>query len=551
MDFHKRILVWLPLIMAGCIALGIVLGGYFYYSGQRNLNFNLNGSNKIDNILNIIEGNYVDSLEMHDLIEKSIPSIFKELDPHSVYIPASDLQTVNEELEGSFSGIGIQFNMISDTITVVGVISGGPSEKAGILPGDRIITIEDSTFIGVSTEKVMKNLRGEKGSKVRVGVQRSSSPKLLDFVITRGDVPVNSVEASFVTGDDVGYIKVGKFGRTTYEEFITAIAALRSKGAKGLIVDLRGNSGGYMEAAINMINEFLPKGRLIVYTEGRNFPRSDFYSNGSGIAQNLPLVVLMDEWSASASEIFAGAIQDNDRGCIVGRRSFGKGLVQNQIGLSDGSAVRLTIARYFTPSGRSIQKKYELGKGDDYERDIVNRFTHGEFDNKDSIKFDHSEIFQTVNGREVYGGGGIMPDFFIPRDTSGITSYYTSLVNKGIIYEFAFQFTDRNRDLLKQYKSAGALKSYLDSLPLVDEIADFAAERGIRRRPVLLNISRDLLRTQIEALIARNTLGENAFYEIYNEDDSAFKKAIELIKEGGCLPPFPTDVKGNQEGLAA
>ena len=546
MDSHKRFFIWLPLIMAGCVVLGITIGGYFYYSGQRDLNFKFNGGNKIDDILNIIESNYVDSLEMYDLVENSIPSIFKELDPHSVYIPASDLQTVNEELEGSFSGIGIQFNMISDTITVVGVISGGPSEKAGILPGDRIITIDDSTFVGVSTEKVMKHLRGEKGSKVRVGVQRSSASKLLDFIITRGDVPVNSVEASFVTGDDVGYIKVGKFGRTTYDEFITAIADLRNKGAKGLIVDLRGNSGGYMDAAINMINEFLPKGRLIVYTEGRNFPRSDFFSNGSGIAQNLPLVVLMDEWSASASEIFAGAIQDNDRGCIVGRRSFGKGLVQNQIGLPDGSAVRLTIARYFTPSGRSIQKKYELGKGEDYERDIVNRFTHGEFDNKDSIKFDHSEIFHTVNGREVYGGGGIMPDFFIPRDTSGITSYYTSLMNRGVIYEFAFQFSDKNRDSLKQYKSVHALKEYLDSLPLVDDIANFAAERGIRKRPVLINISRDLLQTQIEAFIARNTLGENAFYEIFNEDDPAFKKAMELIKSGGCVPPFPTDIKENE-----
>ena len=546
MDSHKRFFIWLPLIMAGCVVLGIAIGGYFYYSGQRNLNFKFNGGNKIDDILNIIESNYVDSLEMYDLVENSIPSIFKELDPHSVYIPASDLQTVNEELEGSFSGIGIQFNMISDTITVVGVISGGPSEKAGILPGDRIITIDDSTFVGVSTEKVMKHLRGEKGSKVRVGVQRSSASKLLDFIITRGDVPVNSVEASFVTGNDVGYIKVGKFGRTTYDEFITAIADLRNKGAKGLIVDLRGNSGGYMDAAINMINEFLPKGRLIVYTEGRNFPRSDFFSNGSGIAQNLPLVVLMDEWSASASEIFAGAIQDNDRGCIVGRRSFGKGLVQNQIGLPDGSAVRLTIARYFTPSGRSIQKNYELGKGEDYERDIVNRFTHGEFDNKDSIKFDHSEIFHTVNGREVYGGGGIMPDFFIPRDTSGITSYYTSLVNRGVIYEFAFQFSDKNRDSLKQYKSVHALKEYLDSLPLVDDIANFAAERGIRKRPVLINISRDLLQTQIEAFIARNTLGENAFYEIYNEDDPAFKEAMALIKNGSCVPPFPTDIKENE-----
>ncbi|MDD6211316.1 MAG: S41 family peptidase [Bacteroidales bacterium] len=536
---NNKFIVWMPVVMALCIVAGIFLGSYLLRSDLRSNFLKFRGGNKIDNVLDIIETNYVDTLKMSDLVEKAIPSIFKELDPHSVYIPAADLQMVNEELEGSFSGIGIQFNMISDTITVVGVISGGPSEKVGILPGDRIVMIEDSLFVGKTTEKVMQSLRGEKGSKVKVGVQRGSSPKLIDFEITRGDVPVNSVEAAFPIDENIGYIKVGKFGRTTYDEFITAIAKLENQNVDGLIVDLRGNSGGYMDAAINMINEFLPKGRLIVYTEGKNFPRSDAFANGTGIAQNIPLVVLMDEWSASASEIFAGAIQDNDRGSIVGRRSFGKGLVQNQIPLSDGSAVRLTIARYFTPSGRSIQKQYELGKSDDYEQDILNRYAHGEFDNKDSIKLDHSETYQTFGGREVYGGGGIMPDYFIPRDTSGMNSYYSSLANKGIIYEFTFQYTDKNRAKLKEFKTVKNLINYLNTQPMLEEIADFAFTKGIKKRPRLLEESKDLLLNQINALIARNMLGENAFYEIYNQKDPSVNQAIKLIKEGKSIPALP------------
>ncbi|MGL4326378.1 MAG: S41 family peptidase, partial [Tannerellaceae bacterium] len=382
----KKVAIWLPIIIASSIALGIFVGNVYKsrnLSGSKGIP---SGEGKLDAILNIIDRQYVDTIDVNEIVEEAIPKIFSELDPHSAYIPAKDLQMVNEDLEGSFSGIGIQFNYQTDTVVVVSVITGGPSDKIGLLPGDRIISVNDSTIAGVkaSTEKVMKMLRGPKDSIVKLGVQRNTSPELLSFDVTRGDIPVNSVDASFEVDKGIGYIKINKFGRNTYQEFITALAELKAKGCKSFVIDLRSNGGGYMDAAINMVNEFLPKDRLIVYTEGKSFPRRDVFSNGTGTAQEDQVVVLMDDFSASASEIFAGAIQDNDRGTIIGRRSFGKGLVQEQIPLSDGSAIRLTIARYFTPSGRSIQKEYQRGAGEEYEQELYNRFLHGEFDSKDS-----------------------------------------------------------------------------------------------------------------------------------------------------------------------
>jgi len=533
---NKKRHAWVPLLVTLSIIAGIFMGIYISsYTGSSQILPGFKGNNKIDQVFGIINSDYVDTIKVDDLIEKTIPAIFKELDPHSVYIPAADLQSVNEELEGSFSGIGIQFNIITDTITVVGVISGGPSEKMGILPGDRIVTIDDSLFIATTNEKVLKSLRGPKGSKVNIGIARMGTEELIPFDITRDDIPVYSVDASFVT-NGIGYIKVSKFGRTTHSEFITAIARLKIQGAEGFVVDLRSNSGGYMDAAINMVNEFLGDREMIVYAEGKNYPRYNFHSNGTGVVPQDGLVVLMDEWSASASEIFAGAIQDNDRGSIVGRRSFGKGLVQNQIDLADGSAVRLTIARYYTPSGRSIQKGYELGKGDDYEMDIQHRYEHGEFENRDSIKLDESKVFYTKGGREVFGGGGIMPDYFVPFDTTGVTSYYTSLRNRGIIYEYTFQFVDKNREKLKEYKTPEALTAYLNTLPLVDEVADFAVQKGIKKRVTLLAISQQLIRGQINAYIVRNALDENAFYKVLYENDPALNKAIKLIKNGESKP---------------
>ena len=390
--------------------------------------------------------------------------------------------------------------------------------------------------------KVMKKLRGLKDSKVDLGVKRSSAKKLLTFTITRGDIPVNSVDVSFKINDKTGYLKISKFGRNTYNEFMNALAKLRKEGADRYIIDLRGNTGGYMDAAIKMVNEFLPKDQLIVYTEGKAFPRNEgneAYSDGTGAFQNNQMVVLMDEWSASASEIFAGAIQDNDRGTIVGRRSFGKGLVQQQIPFSDGSAIRLTIARYYTPSGRSIQKEYKMGDIEDYNQDLMNRFLHGEFDTKDSIKLNDSLSYETRNGRIVYGGGGIMPDIFVPRDTIGVTSYLNNVVNNGIIYQFALEYTNKHRKELSQFKDYGSLLQYLKREPLLDEFVAYAASKGVKPRPVYINISRKIINNQLHAYIARNLLGDEAFYPILMLEDKTFLKAVDILDENKGFPEIP------------
>ena len=391
-------------------------------------------------------------------------------------------------------------------------------------------------------DKVMKKLRGLKDSKVDLGIKRSSAKKLLNFTITRGDIPVNSVDVSFKINDKTGYLKISKFGRNTYNEFMNALAKLRKEGADRYIIDLRGNTGGYMDAAIKMVNEFLPKDQLIVYTEGKAFPRSEgneAYSDGTGAFQNNQMVVLMDEWSASASEIFAGAIQDNDRGTIVGRRSFGKGLVQQQIPFSDGSAIRLTIARYYTPSGRSIQKEYKMGDIEDYNQDLMKRFLHGEFDTKDSIKLNDSLSYETRNGRIVYGGGGIMPDIFVPRDTIGITSYLNNVVNYGIIYQFALEYTNKHRKELSQFKDYGSLLQYLKRKPLLDEFVIYAASKGVKPRPVYINISRKIINNQLHAYIARNLLGDEAFYPILMLEDKTFLKAVDILDENKGFPEIP------------
>ncbi|MCI7009170.1 MAG: S41 family peptidase [Parabacteroides sp.] len=537
MSKQSRLGVWLPVIIAASIALGIFIGNH-YLSITQGKRRNYMSGNKINAILDMIDEQYVDTVNMRDLVESTIPKIFGELDPHSVYIPAEEASAVNEELEGSFSGIGVTFNMQTDTILVISVINGGPAEKAGLLPFDRIITINDSVFSGVkkNQNEIMKTLRGAKNSTVRLGVKRGNEPDLLAFEVTRGDVPVNSVDVAYEVAKGIGYIKVSKFGRNTYNEFITAIAKLKQLDCHAFVVDLRGNTGGYMEAAINMINEFMPKGRLIVYTEGKAFPRSDVYANGTGTCQQDPIVVLTDETSASASEIFSGAIQDNDRGMIVGRRTYGKGLVQTQLALSDGSEMRLTIARYYTPSGRCIQKKYEKGNNEEYDQDIYNRYMHGEFDSADSIKLDDSLRYQTIGGRVVYGGGGIMPDIFIPRDTSGITSYFSNVVNSGVLYLFALEYSDRNRERFAAYSDWKALQAYLLQQPLLEEFVNFAATKGIKRRPTLIQISGKLIENQLQAYIVRNFFDDEGFYPIFLEDDITLRKAVQLLKEGKSLP---------------
>ncbi len=538
MKKNRRLTIWLPVIIAASIALGIFIGNHYLSLTQNGKRRMFSSGNKINAILDIIDEQYVDTVNMKSLVEGTIPKIFSELDPHSVYISAEDASIVNEDLEGSFSGIGVSFNMQTDTILVISVISGGPAEKAGLLPFDRIITINDSIYSGNSTSqaKIMRTLRGAKNSTVKLGVKRGDTPDLLYFDVTRGDVPVNSVDVSYEVSKGIGYIKVSKFGRTTYNEFITAIAKLKELGCDSFVIDLRGNTGGYMDAAINMVNEFMPEGRLIVYTEGKAFPRNDVYTNGTGTCKETPIVVLTDEFSASASEIFSGAIQDNDRGMIVGRRTYGKGLVQSPIKLSDGSEIRLTIARYYTPSGRSIQKDYKLGDSADYDQDLYNRFIHGEFDSADSIKNTHTEKYHTMIGRTVYGGGGIMPDIFIPRDTSGITTYFTSIVNSGTLYLYALEYSDRNREKLSSFATYQDLYKYLQSQPLLYDFTNFAATKGIKKRPNLINISGKLIENQLQAYIVRNFFDEAGFYPIFLKDDPTLLRAIKIINEGKSVP---------------
>ncbi|MDR2626876.1 MAG: S41 family peptidase [Dysgonamonadaceae bacterium] len=524
-------------VVIPALIIGFIAGIYFSNSGILGRRFFVNTDNKIGAILNIVDRQYVDTINMKDLVEDAIPNIIYELDPHSAYIPAQDLQSVNEDLEGHFSGIGIQFNRQNDTITVISVISGGPSEKAGIQSGDRIVTIDDSLYVGLgfSDEKIVKTLRGPKGTKVKVGIKRSGAERLQVYEITRGDVPVNTVDAAYEADSGIGLIKINKFGKTTYPEFLSAVGILTGAGCRSFILDLRQNPGGLLESAIEVSNEFLPGNRLIVYAEGRMFARNETYSNGTGICQSQPLVVLVDEMSASAAEIVAGAIQDNDRGTIIGRRSFGKGLVQNQVQLSDSSALRLTIARYYTPSGRCIQKEYKMGDRAEYDRDLINRFKHGEFDSKDSIK-NSANMFKTRLGRPVYDGGGITPDIFIPRDTLGVTSYYSALLQNGIIYDYAFLYTDRYRATLSKFDNYNKLWNYLKTQPLLDGVVNHATGKGIRPRPLLIVKSAPLIEKLTQAAIVRNIFGDKGFYPVFLDKDPSITTAIEIIKAGNAFP---------------
>lgn len=533
----KNPAVWIPLLIAVAFAGGIWTGGCL-------LNRKSAGGTleKLDTILKLIDAEYVDNVDIDSLLDVSIPDILSHLDPHSTYIPAVDLQSVNDELGGSFSGIGISFALMNDTITVLEVISGGPSEKVGMLPGDRIVTINDSVAVGKTwnNEKVMSNLRGPKGTPVKLGIRRNTSDKQLNFTIVRGDIPVNSVDAAYIIAPGIGYLRVNKFGANTFSEFLQNMVKLASVGAEKFIIDLRGNGGGFMETAILMANEFLPRGAMIVSTHGRLAGNdAEVGADGSGSFGEAELVVLIDEFSASASEIFAGAIQDNDRGIVIGRRSFGKGLVQNQTVLGDSSAVRLTVARYYTPSGRCIQKTYTPGDIDAYAGEILDRYTHGEPYSPDSAKINKNLLFKTISGRSVYGGGGIMPDIFVANDTSEITSYYLNVANAGLLQRFAFKFTDANRRTLASAKSVDALLKLLpDDDTLLQSFVDFAAENKYPARWYYINLSRKLIVNQLKAIIARDMLGTGAFYEIYNTTDPTVRRAISELNAGNARPPM-------------
>jgi len=489
--------------------------------------------NKLQKIMELIDNDYVDSVDLVELTEQMAAELIAKLDPHSVYIPASDLEEANSELEGSFTGIGVQFNIQNDTIMIISVISGGPSEKVGIQAGDRILKVNDSVFHGkgINNEKVLKTLRGPIDTRVKLTIKRQNTRELLTYTVTRGQVPVNSIDIGYMIEPGIGFIKVNKFGENTYNEFLTSIARLRNNGAKKYIIDLRENSGGFLDRAISMINEFLPAKHLIVYTEGKSYPRSDSYSDGTGSCINNPVVILIDEFSASASEIFAGAIQDNDRGLVIGRRSFGKGLVQQQRQFSDGSAIRLTVARYYTPSGRSIQRKYIRGKSEEYNQDIWNRFIHGEFDNKDSIQLNDTVVYKTKSGRTVYGGGGIMPDIFVPRDTLAFTPWFNTVNNFAHLYQFAFAYTDKHREKLKQYKDWKTLQKYLDTQDLKNQFVAYTQNKGINPVPAEIAKSEKLMLNRIKAFISRNILGDEGFYPILFQDDVTVLRAIEEIRK--------------------
>ena len=543
MKASKDPLVWLPLAISIAIIGGMFIGDIF--SGKQ---YVVDYDRKLNTILNLVADDYVDTVKINDLVEQAVPGLLESLDPHTVYIPAKDLTAVNDELEGSFSGIGISLTVFDDTATVLQVIPGGPSEKAGLRIGDRIVTINDSTFVSpkLDLEEVVRNLKGPKGSVVKLGIKRSDKLELQPYEVVRGDIPVKSVDAAYMADKVTGYVKVNKFGRTTYDEFFNALVKLKDEGAKRYIVDLRGNAGGYMEMAILMANEFLPENQLIVFTKGRE-KRNDMqvWSDGTGSFQDSELFVLMDEFSASASEIFAGAIQDNDRGLIVGRRSFGKGLVQQQFTLPDSSAIRMTIARYYTPTGRCIQKDYKKGDGD-YNLEVFARYSHGEIYSQDSIRIDSTQIFVTTHGRKVYGGGGIIPDIFVPNDTSGITNYYMKVANARLLQKFAFTYVDRNREELSKLKD---YKQFLRILPsndvLLNDFVYYASRNGVPARWYYINISRDLITTQLKALIARDLFGDDAFYYIYNRNDNNIEEAIKAFNKH--LAAFPITSSSEDE----
>ena len=527
--------VLLPIVFALILLVGIFIGKLFSPSGSKTSEgrlFIYPQGNKVESLLRLIEEEYVDTVDAAKLQEDIIPEILKHLDPHTVYIPKDDLKEANQELEGNFGGIGVQFSVQNDTILVISVISGGPSEKLGILPGDRIVTVNDSVMAGnkISSDDVVRMLRGELGTRVNVGIKRSGRPGLLDFEIVRGNIPVYSVDISYMITDSVGYIKVSRFARNTYQEFLTAMAKMKSHNCQNLILDLRANSGGYLDVAISMSNEFLEKGDLIVYTEGKSSPRQNVYANGTGTCRNIGVTVLIDEFSASASEIVAGAIQDNDRGLVVGRRSFGKGLVQQQIPLYDGSALRLTVARYYTPSGRCIQKPYSNGV-EDYHHDLITRFEHGEFFVRDSIQLNEELRFETKGGRVVYGGGGVMPDVFVPRDTSSYSDYYYRLRDKGIIYQFALKYSDDHRLTLQRYETVDELTKYLNSKNFAEMVVDYARGKGVVFNAAQFNQSRETIEIEAHAYIARNILDNDAFYPILHKMDEVVIKALEEIKK--------------------
>ena len=543
---------FMPFIMAVCVVIGIIIGTFFsnHFSGNR-LNVINSGSNRLNNLLHLIDDQYVDAVNIDSLVDKAIPQILAELDPHSVYISAKDAAQATDDLKGSFSGVGIEFVIRQDTIHVQNVIQNGPAEKAGLLAGDKIVAVDGKPFVGkqVTNQEAMHRLKGPKDTKVKIGVLRYGSSKVQTFTVTRGEIPTKSVTAAYMLDDSTGYIRIKNFGENTYPEMLIALAKLSQQGFSNLCIDLRDNSGGYLSAAVNMANEFLADKKLIVYTQGRKSPRQEYRSDGKGSYQKVPMVVLINEGSASSAEIFAGAMQDNDRATIIGRRSFGKGLVQQQIEFPDHSLIRLTIARYYTPSGRCIQKPYTMGDDKDYEQDLLDRYQHGEFFTQDSIKHT-GPAYHTSIGRTVYGGGGITPDIFVPEDALGMTSYFKEASMSGLILQFAFTYTDDNRPKLRNFKEMMQLADYLDSQNMVEQFVSYADKHGLKRRNLLIKKSHKLLDRVIDSRIIYNMLDEQAWTQFINQDDPVIQKTLEVFSKHEAFPkkPVATIKKTKKDG---
>ena len=533
----KKYNVFLPIILSFVLVLGIWLG-YFLNKridsgAEKNLGYHGASIDKINSLIDYIEYQYVDTINKKDLVEKTVTSMLQSLDPHSSYIPASDFETVNEPLEGNFDGIGVEFNIIKDTIRVVVPIEGGPSEKVGIRAGDKIIKVESKKVAGVkiTNKEVFDQLRGKSGTKVNVTIMRHGFSKLLDFKITRDAIPLYSLDASYMVTPNVGYIKISKFAATTYQEYLKAFNQLSQLGMKKLILDLRGNPGGYLNAAVDISDEFLTNGLQIVYTQGRANPKKMYKATEHGSFENNPLVVLIDEGSASASEIVAGAIQDNDRGTIIGRRSFGKGLVQDQLQLPDGSAIRLTIARYYTPTGRCIQKPYSDDKNQYYNEEY-DRYASGELLHQDSVKLDKTKQYRTPEGKIVYGGGGIMPDVFVPLDTAKTNSYLNKIFYSGAINAFAFEYADKNRTQLKAF---GNSKNYIEkfeiSPAILTEFYDYCSKQKLMIDNIAKTKINEALKPYLKAFIGRDMFDKDAYYPIINQNDKCILKAVELLSK--------------------
>lgn len=534
----KRTILF-PLVLAVGIILGILLGQFMGRNRAENQlravisRVGLTVPNKLMQTCMLVENKFVDSISMDSLTELVLPLLIKELDPHSEYIPARNMQAMNESLEGEFDGIGVTFNAVTDTVVILGVIPNGPSAKAGIVAGDRIIKVNDTLVSGVKMPQnnIVKRLRGKRGTHVKLSLQRQGISDLVDMDVVRDAIPIKSIEAAFMINDSVGFVRLSQFARTSHAELMQALASLREQGMTKLIFDLRGNSGGFLDQAIHIANEFLPQGNLIVYTEDRNGHQMKQYSDGKGMATDLGLIILIDESSASSSEILAGAVQDNDRGTIIGRRSFGKGLVQQQVPYTDGSALRLTIARYYTPTGRSIQKPYENGHQDDYDMDIVRRYSNNEFFSSDSIRFADSLKYTTPKGKVVYGGGGIMPDVFIPMDTVDVTKYFVEVSGRGILYRYTMEYADKHRAALNEVKTMAELQALLDAdKDLVQDFVRYAARQGVPPVPQDIARSRKIIKAQLRAYIARNTaLEDNGFYYNIIPIDNVLLRSLEVF----------------------